>query len=211
MNLRPRDRIALTVVLVVAIIGGFYVLALKPENKKASALQASIAGEQQQLTLAQQSYAQGRAAAASLKTNEAQWNSLRLAVPSQSDIPALLRILQKTATAAHVDMQSISLTGSSASGATSTPATGTTAAASTAATGVPIQLTFAGGYAALNNLVRRLNGLVSVHGQSVHATGPLLSISNVSLTGAPKLTVQLSATIYQLAADTAADTTGGQG
>jgi Tfp pilus assembly protein PilO len=210
MNLRPRDRIALVVVVVAALIGGYYVLALKPEHKKASALLASIAGEQRQLTQAQQSYAQGKAAAASLKSNETQWNSLRLAVPSQSDIPALLRLLQKTSTAAHVNMQSITLAGTSGSTDTSATTTGATPASS-GATGVPIQLTFAGGYVALNNLVRRLNGLVSVKGTSVHATGPLLSISNVSLTGAPKLTVQLSATIYQLAAATAADTTGGQG
>jgi len=79
-------------------------------------------------------------------------------------------------------------------------------------TSVALSLTFAGGYIALHNLVRRLDGLVVVSGNKVHATGPLLSISSVSLTGSPKLTVQLTATIYQLAAPAAATaaTTGGQ-
>ena len=214
MNLRPRDRIALAVVLLAAIIGGYYMLALKPEQKKAGSLQASITAEQQKLTQAQQSYAQGRAAVASLAADAAQWNSLRLAVPVQSDIPGLLRVLQKTADQAHVDMQSITLTGSTASSTptpTATPATGGTAApAAAAATGVPIQLTFAGGYAALNTLVRRLNALVRVSGGKVTASGPLLSISDVTLGGAPKLSVQLTATIYQLGSPSpAAATTGG--
>jgi hypothetical protein len=216
MNLRPRDRIALAVVLLAAIIGGYYMLALKPEQTKAGSLQASITAEQQKLTQAQQSYAQGRAAAASLAADAAQWNSLRLAVPVQSDIPGLLRVLQKTADQAHVDMQSISLTGSTGSSTptptpTTTPATGGTAApAAAAATGVPIQLTFAGGYVALNTLVRRLNALVRVSGGKVTASGPLLSISDVTLGGAPKLSVQLTATIYQLGSPSpAAATTGG--
>ena len=46
----------------------------------------------------------------------------------------------------------------------------------------------------------------------MHATGPLLSIGSVSLSGSPNLTVQLTATIYQLAAASpaATTTTGGQ-
>jgi Tfp pilus assembly protein PilO len=212
MKLRPRDRIALAVVLLAAVIGGYYMLALKPEQQKASSLQASITTEQQKLIQAQQSYAQGRAAEASLKADAAQWNSLRLAVPAQSDIPGLLRILQKTANQAHVNMQAITLSGSTASSTpTATTTTGAPApSAATAATGVPIQLTFAGGYVALNTLVRRLDALVRVSGGKVTASGPLLSISEVSLSGAPKLTVQLSATIYQLGSPpTATATTGG--
>ena len=148
---------------------------------------------------------QGRAAAASLKANTSQWDSLRLAVPTQSDIPALLRLLQKTAEAVHVNLQTISLTNSNSS-ASVTPTT----TASTGANGIPVALTFAGGYVALDRLVKRLDGLVRIAGGKVHAAGPLLSISDVSLSGSPKLTVQITATIYQLAAATAAaSTTGG--
>ena len=45
--------------------------------------------------------------------------------------------------------------------------------------------------------------MVVSHGK-LHATGPLMSISTVSLTGSDKLTVQISASLYQLS------TTGGQ-
>jgi Tfp pilus assembly protein PilO len=218
MTLRPRDRIALAAVLIVGVVAAYYLLALRPEQRKSTALDAAIAVQQQTLTQEQQAYAAGRAAEASLKADTAQWAALSLAVPSQSDIPALLRTLERNANAVHVKMQAIVLTGSSASAPTSSApassaATGsasTGATASSAATSVPVQLTFGGGYTALNSLVRRLEGLVVVSGGKVHATGPLLSIGDVSLSGSPKLTVQLTATIYQLAtASTAATTTGG--
>lgn len=230
MNIRPRDRIALAVVGVLAVIGAFYMLALKPERAKVTTLDGQIAAARATLSQAEQSYATGRAAQASLKADEAQWGAVRLAVPDQSDIPALLRTLQKTAAQVHVKMQAIALSGGSgastataATPAPTTATTGATAAAGTAgatgttttaaqATPVPVQLTFAGGYTALNNLVRRLEGLVTVSGKNVLANGPLLSISSVSLSGSP-LTVQLTASLYQLSASTSATstTTGGQG
>jgi Tfp pilus assembly protein PilO len=208
MTLRPRDRIALGVILLLGIVAGYYLLALQPEQNKATALSAAIASERQTLTQAQQSYAAGRAAQASLKADATQWASLGVAVPAQSDIPALLRTLERTAKAAHVKMQAITLAGATGSA----PTTSSSAPASTSgATSVPVSLTFAGGYTALNSLVQRLDRLVVVAGGKVHATGPLLSINDVSLSGAPKLIVQLSATIYQLnaASTSAAVPTGG--
>jgi Tfp pilus assembly protein PilO len=213
MTLRKRDRIVLAVVAVVALLGAFYMLALKPQRQKASALESQIATQHHALETAQQSYTAGRAAQAALKTDGREWAALKLAVPEQSNIPALLRTLQKSADSEHVAMQSLTLSGasdaSSASSATATtppPATGTTAAA----TPVPIQLTFNGGYVALNKLVRKLTGLVAISGGNVHATGPLLSINSVNLTGSSDLTGSLTATIYQLATP-AGTTTGGQG
>jgi len=200
MTLRLRDRIALGVVLVLALAGAFYVLALKPERQQASALNTAIAGQREALATAQSNYAVGRAAQASIKASAPEWAALRRAVPNTSDIPALLRVLERNANAVHVQMQAITLSpGSPAatSAATSVPSTG-------GATSIPLQLTFAGGYTALHNLVGRLDGLVVVSGGKVHATGPLLSIGSVSLSKAPKLTVQLTATIYQLSAATAA-------
>jgi hypothetical protein len=225
MTLRPRDRIALVAILILALAGGYYVLALKPEQHKAKALTSAIAAQRQALTTAEVNYRAGRAAQASIKTDGPEWAALRKAVPDTSDIPALLRVLERNANAVHVKMQAITLNASTSSaGATpSTPSTaaapstsgatgGTATGAAAAPTSIPLSLTFAGGYTALHNLVQRLDGLVVVSRNKVHATGPLLSISNVSLSGSPKLTVQLTATIYQLAtASTAATaTTGGQ-
>jgi hypothetical protein len=215
MSLRKRDRIVLAVVAAVALLGAFYMLALKPERQKASALGSQIATQQQALATAQQSYTAGRAAQAALKTDGEEWARLKVAVPEQSDIPALLRTLEKNADSVHVAMQSLTLAGASGSSsttttpATATPAPGaTTTTAAPAATPVPIQLTFSGGYVALNKLVSKLTGLVALSGGRVHATGPLLSINSVNLTGSSKLTGNLTATIYQLASP-AGTTTGG--
>jgi Tfp pilus assembly protein PilO len=206
MTVRPRDRVALGVVLLVALVGAYYLLVLKPERHKASTVAAAIAGQRRTLAEAQQNYVAGRAAQASLKMHAPEWAALSLAVPNTSDIPALLRTLEHTANAVHVKMQAIVL--SDAAGTTAGAPVPTTSGA----TSVPLQLTFAGSYTALNSLVGRLDGLVVVSGSTVHATGPLLSISNVSLTGTANLTVQLTATIYQLdvASSAAGVPTGGQ-
>jgi Tfp pilus assembly protein PilO len=207
MTLRSRDRVVLAIVGVVVLIGAYYMLALKPERRQVSALDAKITTQRQALATAQQSYNVGRAAQAALKSDSAEWAALALAVPEQSDIPGLLRTLEKTARAAKVSMQTISLSssGSSTSAATTAPSSTTDGA-----TPVPIQLTFNGGYVALNKLVRTLTALVSFAGGKVHASGPLLSINSVSLAGTGQLTGNLTATIYQLAGS-AGTTTGGQG
>jgi hypothetical protein len=213
LNLRPRDRIAIGVIAVLALCAAYYMMILKPEQGQASSLSASIATQKASLATEQQAYDVGRAAAESLKTDAAEWGSLRVAVPAQSDIPALLRLLQHSAGAAHVHMSTISITNPTAGSAPPpTPSSSTGAApAAAAATGVPIAMTFSGGYLALNKLVSHLDGLVQVDGGSVTASGPLLSIGSVQLTpGKPDLTVQLNATIYQLAgASPASSTTGG--
>jgi hypothetical protein len=208
MTLRLRDRVGLGAVLILAVLGAFYLLALKPEHQQAKTLSTAIAGQHQALVAAQGKYATGRAARASVKATSAEWAAVRTAVPNTSDIPALLRLLERNANAVHVQMQAITLSGSASPAAgTSTPAPSTDGA-----TSVPLQLTFGGGYTALHNLVGRLDGLVVVSGGKVYATGPLLSIDSVSLSGTPKLTVQLTAEIYQLSAATvaAAATPGGQ-
>jgi len=212
MKLRRRDRILLGVVAVIALFGAYYMVALKPARQKVSSLQAQITTARANLATAEQSYATGKKAAEALKADEAQWKAIHLAVPNQSDIPALLRTLESTADSVHVHMQSISLQGTGASAtagtpaSSSTPVTGTaTSAAAPTATSVPVQLSFDGGYQALDTLVRRLNSLVAVSHGKLRASGPLMSISTVSLTGTGKLTVQISASLYQLS------TTGGQG
>ena len=157
MTLRPRDRVVLAIVGVVVLIGAYYMLALKPERQHVSALDAKITTQRQALATAQQSYNVGRAAQAALKSDSAEWASLALAVPEQSDIPGLLRTLEKTARAAKVSMQTISL---SSSGSRRPPQRPPQPPSTDGATPVPVQLTFNGGYVALNKLVRTLTGLV---------------------------------------------------
>jgi hypothetical protein len=203
MTMRPRDLLALVAFLFAIAAGAFYMLVLTPEHHKANALDAQIATQQQALTTAQQQVASGRAAQATLRTAQAQLASLNLAVPAHSDMPEVLRALEKAAKAAHVQMQAITVSASTNATPQSSASGATTPASGTGTNATPIQLTFSGGYLALEKLVRRLDGFVVVSGNRVNATGPLLSVSSVQLSGAPKLVANLSANIYQRSAASA--------
>lgn len=218
MKFRPRDRLAIGAVVLLATVGAYYMLALKPQRQKAASLQAAITKERTALAQAEQSFTAGREAQASLKASATEWAALKLALPGQSDIPGLLRTLQRNAEAAHVHMQAISLAGAGTTGGAPTapsPAPSSTSGApgssagAAPATEVPVQLTFNGGYAALNRLVQQLDSFVVISGKKVHASGPLMTISNVGLNSGQGLTVQLTATIYQLQPAPATGATGG--
>lgn len=217
MTLTPRDRILLVAIAVVLAGFGFFHFALSPARHRAANLEPKIAAARTQLVQAQGKYAAGRAAAGTLRTSAPSFTAAERAVPAEADIPALLRLLQRGAREAHVSMQSISLSGPSATSTSASPASPSAPITSGATTGssgateIPVSLTFEGGYQALNRLVARLDRLVTVSGNRVHAAGPLVGISNVSLSGmsGASLTVNLTAVIYQRsAAPTAVSGTG---
>jgi Tfp pilus assembly protein PilO len=196
MTVQPRDRALLGIVGVIALVAAFYVLLLKPEHRTANHIATEIGTAQATLASAQQQEARGHAAEVSLRQSSGDWTQAQRAVPRVSDIPGLLRLLQKSATDAHVGMQSITLSAAGGS-ATATPTI------DHGATTIPVALTFDGGYQALNRLVQHLDALVTVSHGHLHSHGPLVGISQVSLgpsqsTSDPsQLTVQLTATIYQ--------------
>jgi len=202
MTLRLRDRIALIALALLALAGAYYLLALKPERHRLKALNAAISAQQEAIAQARQQIATGQAAVAALRSDATQWASLGLAVPAEADIPDLLRTLERTADAEHVTIQSINLAGSSSTTTQSTPTASKSGTGG--ATSVPLQLSFTGGYQALADLIQRLQGLVTVSGGQVHATGPLMNVSSVALSGSANLTAQVTASIYQLPASSAA-------
>jgi len=198
MKLRPRDRVAIVSLLCLALVAAYYLLVLQPERNKAKALTGAIAAQRQDLANEQQQYAAGRAAQAALRANAAEWASASIAVPAQADIPALLRTLERTANAEHVKMQMLTVTAPSNS---TTPSSSTSASSTTGsggAAGQSIELSFAGGFVPLEGLVQSLDRLVVISGGNVHASGPLITISGVNLSGTKSLTAQLNADIYQL-------------
>jgi Tfp pilus assembly protein PilO len=219
VTISSRDRAILAAIAAIAVLAGFYLFVLRPQNTRADQLASQVVTAQKQLAEAQSGYATGRAAQRRLATIGAEYAAAQRAVPAQSDIPGLLRLLQRTADAAHVSIVSISLSGSGSASTTPTaPAATTTATGTAAAAGpesVPVSLTFGGGYQALNRMVHQLDALVVVSRGRLRAAGPLVGISNVSLTpgtgGSSQLSVALSASIYQTAAasSTAGATSGG--
>lgn len=201
MKISARDRILLGVAVVLVLCAAFYLEAIKPEHRKAAQLQTQIAAAQSTLASSQQHEADGHAAELALRRTQADWTTAQHAVPRVSDIPGLLKLLQRSADAAHVSMQSITLTGASASNsATGLPTT------THGATSIPVSLDFTGGYQALNRLVDRLDTLVAVSHGKLSGPGPLVGISQVSIAPASSnadpsaLSISLTATIYQRSA-----------
>lgn len=213
MKLTPRDRVLLGVIAALALSAAFYMLVITPERHAAAHLKTQIAAERATLARAEQREAEGRAAEVALKASQDDWSATQRAVPQVADVPALLKVLTRSARSAHVSMQSISLSGGSA-GAGSTPVA--TTASSAGATAIPVSLTFDGGYQALNRLVRHLDALVTTSRTSIRSHGPLIGISavsvapNASAAHSSTLSVQLTATLYQRSAASAA-TTGSTG
>jgi hypothetical protein len=210
MKLTHRDRVLLGVAAALALCAAFYVLVIIPQRHEASRLQTQIAAADTTLARAQQRVAEGRAAETALKASQFDWSATQRAVPQIADVPALLKVLAGSARAAHVSMQSISLSGAVTSAASSTGAstpsstpTSATTPASPVATSIPVALTFNGGYQALNRLVDRLDALVATSRRRITSSGPLIGISSITVgprqsgVGASALSIQLTATIYQ--------------
>lgn len=216
MKFTTRDRVLLGVIVVVLLCGGFYKFALTPVRHKAAHLQSQITTAQTTLAKAQQQDLAGHSAEVALRKLQPDWNAAQRAVPKVANVPALLKVLTRTAQSAHVTMQSISLSAATTSAATATaPATATASATGTPSTGsgvtvttIPVALTFTGGYQALNRLVSHLDSYVTVSHKHLHVQGPLVGIGNVSVapsdssTHPGELTVQLTASIYQRSGNT---------
>ena len=214
MKLTHRDRVLLGVIAAVALCAALYMLVITPERHTAAHLQSQVAAERVTLAHAEQRAAEGRAAEAALKASQDDWSATQRAVPQVADVPALLKVLTRSAQAAHVSMQSIALTGGSAGTSSTAPATAVSSPAGP--TAIPVSLTFEGGYQALNRLVGRLDALVTTSRRSIRSDGPLIGISTVTVAPASSsshpstLSVDLTATIYQRSA-TGSTTTGATG
>jgi Tfp pilus assembly protein PilO len=203
MKMTPRDRVLLGVLVVLLACGGFYKFLLMPERHRADALQTKISAAQASLAKAQQRELTGHAAEIAVSKDRSDWTAAQRAVPNNADIPALLKLLARSASAANVTMQSVTLSGSSASSAAPTA----TASSAPGLTSIPVSLTFSGGYQALNRLVARLDTLVTISHRHIRTSGPLVGIGAVNVTPSPtgsSLTVALTATIYQSSAGSSA-------
>src|SRR5579875_418055 len=137
MKLTARDRALLGVVAAIALCAAFYVLVITPERHTAARLQTKIAAARTTLARAQRREAEGRAAEVALKASQADWGATQRAVPKVADIPALLRVLTRSAQAAHVSMRSIGLSGAGASASSSSTATATSPSVAGATT-IPV-------------------------------------------------------------------------
>jgi hypothetical protein len=207
-----RDRTLLSVLAVLAVVVGSWLLVVEPRRSQASKLGSQVAAEQAQLNTARSELSQGAAAKSAFAANYASVARLGEAVPANDNVPSLIYELQSAASGSRVDFQSLALAGGGGSSPSSaTPAAGAAAASTeTLPPGVAIgpagfpsenfTFTFNGSYFHLTSFLNRINRFVVSTKQQVAVSGRLLTINSIGLaaapSGFPKITATLSATTY---------------
>jgi type II secretory pathway pseudopilin PulG len=226
-----RDRTVLIVVGLLALLGGFWFLAISPKRKEASDVTAKVAVAQTRLDTAQASAASADAARKQYSTDYAMVARLGKAVPVDDDMPSLVYQLSHTAKVNHVDFRSIKL----ASNGTAAPAPTGVAAAVASANGntsstsstpaatvapalppgavvgtagfptMPFTFNFNGSFFHMQRFLKALNGLTAVQGKNINVKGRLLTVDGVGLKAGPKGFPNVDATVavtaYLLPAD----------
>lgn len=207
--------VALTVVAVLAVAAGGWVLLVSPKRADASDLRDQAAAQQTANAQLRTQIQVLKAQAAALPAEQAKIAAIAVKIPAATQQPELIRALQAAARTAGVELVSIApsaLSDPSTAGgpATGTPAatgtaaaTGTSAGAGTAGTlkAMPVTLVVAGGYfdaekylAALEDLPRafRVTGLTIAPG----ASPTTLSDAAPNLEDGQHLLTNITGTVY---------------
>ncbi len=111
MKLTPRDRVLLGVLVGCSSAAASTSSLLTPERHRANGLQTQISAARTSLAKAQQKELTGHAAEIALSKDQPDWVAAQHAVPNTANVPALLKLLARSAKAANVTMQSITLSG----------------------------------------------------------------------------------------------------
>ncbi|MDP9346662.1 MAG: hypothetical protein M3P44_13285, partial [Actinomycetota bacterium] len=122
-----RDRIVVMVVAAVALLAGFWFLAVSPKRAEIKAVDVKIAAAQQRVDAARASVADAQQAKRDYDTDYAAVARLGKAVPLDDNVPSLIYQLQSASHNAKVDFRSLKL--ASAEGAAPAPAAATPAPA----------------------------------------------------------------------------------
>jgi uncharacterized iron-regulated membrane protein len=217
-----RDRTVLIVVGMLALLGGFWFLAIGPKRKEASDVTAQVTSAQERLDTAQASAASAEASRKRYSADYATVARLGKAVPVDDDMPSLVYQLSHTAKVNHVDFRSIKLT---STGATSAAAPTGAAAAVASATGntsassstpaatvtsalppgavvgtagfptMPFSFDFTGSFFHMQRFLKAIDGLTAVKGKNINVKGRLLTVDGVGLKAGPKGFPDVDATV----------------
>ena len=216
-----RDRTVLIVVGILALLGGFWFLAIGPKRKEATDVAAQVSNAQSRLDTAQASAASAESARKQYSTDYATVARLGKAVPVDDDMPSLVYQLSHTAKVNHVDFRSIKLTSSGSTAAAPTgaaaavaSATGKTDATATTATAtvtpalppgavvgaagfptMPFSFDFTGSFFNMQRFLKAIDGLTAVQGKSINVKGRLLTVDGVGLKAGPKGFPDVDATV----------------
>jgi Type II secretion system (T2SS), protein M len=181
-----RDRMVLIGVVVLAVLGGAWMLVVSPEREKASKLGAQVAEAKSQLSTAEGQLANARAAQTQYAAAYASIVSLGKAVPPSQEVPSLIIQLARASNQKQVDFSSI-VAGSGSSGAPT--------AAPTAVSGgfsqMPFTFVFDGTFFDLEHLFQQLNRFtLRTSSGGLQVSGRLLTIQSVKLSPVATSTAQ---------------------
>jgi Tfp pilus assembly protein PilO len=214
-----RDRTVLIVVGALAVLAGFWFLAIGPKRKDATDLTTQVQAAQSRLATAQASAASADAARRAYTSDYATVARLGKAVPVDDDVPSLVYQLSHIAHLNKIDFQTIKLTTGGAAPAPAVAAAGASTAApaitatlppgATVGTAgfptMPFSFTFNGSFFDMQRFLKSINGLTNVNGKSISVKGRLLTVDGVALVAGPKgfpqVTATMVATSYLLPAD----------
>ena len=125
-----RDRIILLGVAAVAVLAGFWFLALGPKRDDAKALDAKLSAAQQRLQTANDAMGQAQGAKNRYQKDYAAVARLGAAVPADDNTASLLYQLESASKGAKVDLRTFSVTGGATASANSTPAASSSSSSS---------------------------------------------------------------------------------
>lgn len=215
-----RDRLVVTVIAVLVVLGACWVLVVSPERKKANGLSSQVATAKSSLATAEAKLNTARAAQARYASAYAEIVSLGKAVPTTQEIPSLIYQLSAASKQKSVVFESIGIgSGGSSASSTSTSSSSSSsssssATANAAAAGfeqVPFTFSFSGSYASLESMLGKLTDLATMNSSGqLEVSGRLLTIGSLKLSpdtsgtnGSRGLSASITATAYQLPAEAA--------
>ncbi len=184
---------ALAVVAISACAIAFWLLALSPKRDKAGELGEQVASAKASLSTEKQRAAEGAAAKKQFPHDYQQLILLGKAVPAEAETAALmvqLNALGRSTNTPFLDIASKGkVEGSGVTTSTGAPVETTVAGEPPLGSEegpagfrvVPAELTYAGGYFALVEFMRNLNGMVTTESGRVSADGHLVTIDSFSL------------------------------
>ena len=198
--MKPRDRLVLTAVLVIAVIGVAWMAFVSPERKKAGEAATQVSSAKSALQSAEAQLATARQAEASYATTYAAIVRLGKAVPPTQEVPSLIYELSKASQEKDVQFASIAV------GATGSASSSAAAAAAGGFSQMPFTFIFNGSYSGLESMLRQLTGLATRESSgTLRLSGRLLTIQGVKLgPGSGKgheLTATVTASAYVLPAE----------
>lgn len=210
-----RDRIVLIVVGGIAILGGYWFLALKPKREEVASAETRIAAAQTKVAEADQALANARESKASYQKNFATVANLGKAVPVDDNVDTMVYQLETIARKNGVKFQSFELKagGAAAPTAAATPSASVTATlppgAAVGAAGfptMPFSFVFQGSFFTLQKFLADINSMTTVRKDGrVRVRGRLLQVDGVGLQpgerGFPYVEAKIAATAYVLPED----------